>query len=69
MRLVFGDSKTSRSLPGQILKSLYRVLKGFSNIYDPDGLNNTLLSQGYIPEVAPSVGRVSGTYIPRMGRG
>lgn len=28
---------------------------GFSHVHLPDGLNNTMLSQGCLPEVAPSI--------------
>jgi len=34
-----------------------------------DGLNNTLVSQGYILETAPRVGRVDGMYRARTGEG
>lgn len=46
MRLVLGDHKTNRSshLPAKILKVYIEVLMGFSHIFRPDGLNNTLLS-------------------------
>ena len=32
---------------------------GFSHVFSPDGLNNTLLSQGCIPKAAPSMGELS----------
>lgn len=40
-----------------------------SHIHNQDGLNNALLSQGYIPEAAPSVGMVGGTHVPMTGKG
>ena len=40
---------------------------GFSNIYGPDGLNNTLFSPGCILGMALSLGTVGGMYIPRTG--
>ena len=38
------------------------ALTGFSHVYHPDGLNNTLLSQGCILETAPTVGTVDRTF-------
>lgn len=38
---------------------------GYSDIFSPDGLNNTLLFQGFILEMAPSVGTVGRVYVPR----
>ena len=49
----------------QKLKNLYRRLIRFSHVLNPDDLNNTLLSKGFILEVAASIGIVSGKYIPR----
>lgn len=46
-RLVLGSCKASRFLhPARILKSYLEFLPGFSHVYRPDGLNNTLLCQG-----------------------
>jgi len=69
IRLVLGGRKMSRSLhlPTRILRVYIEALMGFSHIQSPDGLNNTFLSQGYILEMAPTMGRVSRTYIPRRG--
>ena len=44
------------------------ALTGFSYTHGPDG-PHTLLSQGYVLGIAPTVGRVSRTYIPRTGGG
>lgn len=35
----------------------------------PAGLNNTVLSQGYVLENAPTVGTVDKGYIPKTGTG
>ena len=53
----------------RILKVYIKALTGFSHIYRSDCLNNTLLSQGCILEMAPFVRTVGGTYIPRMEMG
>lgn len=65
-----GSYKASRSLhsPTRILKVYIEDLTGFSHVYYPDGLNDTLLSQVYVLVMAPTVGRVGSTYIPRTGR-
>lgn len=49
-RLVLGGCRMSRSpyLPTRILKVYTEAFTGFSHVCHPDGLNNTLLSQGYI---------------------
>lgn len=51
-RLVVGGCKTSRSphLPARILKVYLKALTGFSQVWGPEGLNNTLLSQVCILE-------------------
>ena len=51
-RLVLGSWKTSRSLQSRarLLKVYIEALPVFSHIFNPDGLNDTLLSQGYILE-------------------
>lgn len=69
-RLVLVGCKMSSSPPPThlILKSLYRGLtgvQGLSRVYHPGGLNNTLLSQDYVVEVAPAMGTLGGVYIPR----
>ena len=52
MRLVLGGYKMSRSPHplARTLKVYIEVLTGFSHVYCPDGLSNTLLSQGYVFE-------------------
>ena len=61
----------SRSPPPspRILKVYIEVFTGFSHVFHPDDLHNTLLSQGCALEAAPSVRTVGGIYIPRTGRG
>ena len=66
-RLVLGGCKLSKSLhpPTRILKVYIEALTGFSHIFSPGGLNNSaFLSQGYILEMAPSVGMVGRIRIP-----
>ena len=65
MRLVLGSCKTSKfvHLPARILKVSMEALTGLSHTYHPDGLNNTVLSQGCVLETA---GRMC---IPRTGEG
>ena len=53
----------------QNLESLYRGLNVFSHITSPHGLNNTLLSQGSVLEMAARIGIVGRMYIPRTGEG
>ena len=55
--------------PPRILKVYLESLTGFSHVYCPDGLNNTLLSQGciFVLEMTPVMQMVGRTYIPRMG--
>lgn len=51
----------------QNLQPLYR---GFNLVHariSPDGLNNLMLSQGFVLETVPTVGTVGRTYIPRTG--
>lgn len=71
MTHVLGNHKVNRSLhlPDRNLKVYIKTLIGFSHIFSPDSLNNTLFSQGYILETAPSVGMDGRTDIPKMGRG
>ena len=51
-RLALGSQKTSRSRhpPARILEVYTETLTGFSHVHCPDGFNNTLLSQGRVPE-------------------
>lgn len=42
---------------------------GFSHILSPDGLSNTLLSQGCILETSFHLGLRGEMYIPRTGTG
>lgn len=51
------------------MKAYKEGLKDCSHINSPGVLNNTLLSQGYILETVPHVGRVGEMYIPRTGEG
>lgn len=69
-RLVLGGSKMSRSPypPARIL-SFYRGFNGVSHIHCPDGLNNTLVSQGCERQVAPGMRTVGEMYLPRTGEG
>lgn len=57
----------SLCLPTRVLGLYIEALMGSRHIECPDGLNNTLLSQGYVLEMAPTVGTVGKTYIPRTG--
>ena len=58
--ILVGGCKMSRYLHSttRILKVYTEALTGFSHIYHPNDLNNTLLSQGCVLETAPSVGTV-----------
>ena len=53
-RLVLGGCKISGSLrlPTRILEVRIEALTGFSLVFSPDGLNNTLFSQGLVLEIA-----------------
>ena len=66
MRLVLHGYKISRSpyLCTKILKVYIEIRIGFSHICNPDVLNKTLLSQGCIFEMSPSMRTVGGIYIP-----
>lgn len=70
IRLAVGGLKMSKSLhpPARILKVYIQTLTGFSHIHNPGGLNNTLLSQGYVLETASTVG-MGGKHITRAGEG
>ena len=48
-QFVWCGHKTSRfqHLPARILKICMEVLIGFSHVHSPEGLNTTLLCQGY----------------------
>ena len=52
--------------PFQNLKSYIEALTGSSHVFSPDGLN-ILLSQVYVLEIVPSVGKVGVTHIPKTG--
>ena len=41
---------SGRHPPTRILKVYIETLTGFRHIFSPDGLNNTLVSQGFIYE-------------------
>lgn len=64
LRLVLGGYKTSTfsHTLARILKVYTEDLPGFSHIHSPDVLNNTLLFQGCVLEIAPSVGTVGGIF-------
>lgn len=72
-RLVLGSCRISISLhpPAIIIKAyiLVEALKDCSHIHSPGVHNNTLLSQAYILETVPHMGRVGKMYIPRTGEG
>lgn len=63
--------KTNRSLhpSARILNLHIESLQGLSHAFSPDGLNNTLLSQGSVLETAPSVGMVGMTTFQGQRRG
>ena len=65
--LVLGSCRTSRSphLPARILEIYIKTLTGFNHVFSPEGLNNTLLSEGCVLEMAPAMGMVDRRYIPR----
>ena len=71
MNLVLSGCRMSRSLhpPARVLRVYREALMGFSQVLSPDGLNNILLSQGCILEVALSAGTVGRMYIPRIRAG
>lgn len=52
--LVLAGYKMSKSLypPARILNICIEALPGFSHVIDPNGLNNTILSAGYVLEMA-----------------
>lgn len=53
--------------PVTILSIFIEALTGFSQVYHPDDLNITLLSQGYLLETASIVAIVGAILIPRTG--
>lgn len=55
--------------PTRILKVYTEALIGFIQVFSPDGLNNTLFLQSYVLRIAPTVGMMVGTYLPRTGEG
>lgn len=69
MRFVLRDHKISRSLnlPARIFEVYIEALTGFYPIHSPDGLSNTLLSQGYGTGTVPTVETVGRVCIPRTG--
>lgn len=71
MRFVLGGCKRNISphLPARILQVYIEDLIGFHNIFNSDGLNNTLLSQGYMHHMTPSIEIAGMMYIPRPGEG
>lgn len=56
-------------LPARILEVYVEDLIGVSHVHHPDGLHNTLLSQGCALETAPAGGTVGRVYIPRAEDG
>lgn len=61
----------SRSLyqSSRILKSHIEALTRFRQVYNPEGLNNTLFPQDSVLKTAASVGLEGEMYIPRTGDG
>lgn len=53
----------------RILKASIEALTVFSHVFSTDGFNNTLLSQDYVFETAPTLGTVGRVYIVRTGEG
>lgn len=60
MRLVLGGRKRSKSLqvPNRILRVYMEALRVLSPL-QTEGLSNTVLSQGCLPEVVPSAEHTS----------
>lgn len=60
MRLVLGGRR-SRSLhgPDRILRVCMEALRVFSLLHGPEGLSNTVFSQGCLPEVVPGAEHTS----------
>lgn len=59
MRLVLAECKNrSPYLPARILKAYTEVLSGFNDVYYPGGLNNTLVSQGFVLATSLNVGKM-----------
>lgn len=58
------------SAPAHQNRKVYvETLTGFSHLFSPDGLNNTVLSQWSVLENSSCCGIVHRTYIPRARRG
>ena len=57
-RLVLG-------VPARILKVDREALTGYSHIQHPDGLHNTLFSQGCVLATVSAMGTVGRSYMPR----
>lgn len=70
MSAYLGGHKISRYLypPARSLYVYIENLTGFRYTLNSDGLNNTLLAQGYVLEIAPCVGMAGRKHISRMGR-
>lgn len=67
LRTRFVIYKVSRSwhIPTRILKFYREESTGFSHVYNPDGFNSTLLSQGCVFGATSSSGRAGSALIPR----
>ena len=74
-RLILGSRKRCRFQhpPTRILKAYIETLTGFSHVFSPDGLNNTLLPQGCVLEKGPTMRMGNGgqdiLYFPRTREG
>lgn len=69
-RLVSDNHNMSRSLPllpTRILRACIEAFSGFSHVYHPYGLTNTLPFQCYILANGSTVGTVGRKHIPRTG--
>lgn len=56
-------------LPATILNFYLEALMEFSHTFNPDGLNNSLLSQVCVLGAACSMGKASRMHIPRLREG
>lgn len=63
------DGCKAFALPARILRVYKKVLTGLSPVNCPDGLNHILLSQSCVHKMAPAVGKVGRTHIPRTREG
>lgn len=69
-RFVSSGHKTrSLHLPARLKNIYIAALMGFSHIHSPDGINNTLFSQGYNLEMAPSANWWAKRTFQGQGRG